>query len=544
MKKIFTLTVLLVFIICMPAFAGEINVNYDNDDVNVCVISGNDDLPYNTEMTLIVFKNGKSISDISDDVLQNDGIVVCTDVTSVDEDGNWKFEWEPGTSGYYDIYVSASSFDSPYCLDNKFLAAERTMLKQTLAFGSEEDVRGIVKDDMKARALVSDDKIIDDVKKLEKVSDIILTIREELDDRNETINYFELAVYMELLNENPTYKYLDRIVDLCKDLDIDLTNSDLYVDDASESIRQNLAVRLSQCVYSGIEKFDEQFGEQLILAAVESTESWVGLDKYLKLLNHPKYDVNKSKIGQGVVKKNFTSIDSLNKYIDGILKEKASGGNSGSGGSVSQVISYPADRSETAVIINPNENKVTSEENKVTFNDVPQSHWAFDCINYLRWQGKVSGDEKGNYNPESDVTRAEYVKMLCKLFNIEEENDVSFDDVGEDGWFKGYVAAAKKKGLINGDGVNFYPNSNITRQDMAVMTYNFAKNAGIEFSDTYNNFLDFNIVSDYAKDAIGYLAGAKVINGTPDGTFEPENNLTRAEAAKVIYSIMTELVGE
>jgi len=52
-------------------------------------------------------------------------------------------------------------------------------------------------------------------------------------------------------------------------------------------------------------------------------------------------------------------------------------------------------------------------------------------------------------------------------------------------------------------------------------------------------FKDADAVSDYATEAVGILLNAKIINGFTDGTFKPNNSITRAETAKIVYSVIT-----
>ena len=101
-------------------------------------------------------------------------------------------------------------------------------------------------------------------------------------------------------------------------------------------------------------------------------------------------------------------------------------------------------------------------------------------------------------------------------------------------WFAPYVTKAASKEIVKGSGNLFRPNDTITRQDASVILYRLL-GGKVVFSDTAS-FTDDTQISDYAKDAVAYLAGIKIINGMSDGSFQPNGLLTRAQAAVLIYS--------
>ena len=118
---------------------------------------------------------------------------------------------------------------------------------------------------------------------------------------------------------------------------------------------------------------------------------------------------------------------------------------------------------------------------------------------------------------------------------------ITFADVAENDWYKPYVLTAKKLGIVNGvSDTQFGIGMNITRQDMAVMINRILdKN---EVTDKSSDFVDVDDVSDYALDAVRYVKRIGLIQGY-DGQFRPLDNLTRAEAAKVINSLI-QLINE
>jgi len=99
-----------------------------------------------------------------------------------------------------------------------------------------------------------------------------------------------------------------------------------------------------------------------------------------------------------------------------------------------------------------------------------------------------------------------------------------------------FVYAANEHGLINGVAENlFAPDENITREDATVILYRLLAKEGIAF-DAKASFADSEFISDYARDAVAYLAADGIIKGS-NGAFNPKNNLTRAEAVTLISRI-------
>ena len=83
----------------------------------------------------------------------------------------------------------------------------------------------------------------------------------------------------------------------------------------------------------------------------------------------------------------------------------------------------------------------------------------------------------------------------------------------------------------------------ITRQDMVVMIYNALKYRNVDMKTDGFKFDDDGQIADYAKDAVAALHNMGAINGVTDTTFEPTGLATRAQAAKIIYSVLNELQG-
>ena len=141
------------------------------------------------------------------------------------------------------------------------------------------------------------------------------------------------------------------------------------------------------------------------------------------------------------------------------------------------------------------------------------------------------------FDPNANVTRSEFVKMIAVALGFDMQNkSCEFDDLNESMWQYPYIAAASGLGIVNGysDG-SFGINEPISRQDMAVIAERALRKYGKSFSDGKSDFTDDGDISQYARDAIANLVGAGIITGMPDGTYAPKSNVTRAQAAVIIY---------
>ena len=96
--------------------------------------------------------------------------------------------------------------------------------------------------------------------------------------------------------------------------------------------------------------------------------------------------------------------------------------------------------------------------------------------------------------------------------------------------------AAVKSGIIQGDDKKFSPNSQLTRQDAAVILFRVIQKKGLNMFKQ-GSFGDEAEISEYALDAVKSMSGAGLVSGY-EGKFNPKNNITRAETAQMVYNVM------
>lgn len=170
------------------------------------------------------------------------------------------------------------------------------------------------------------------------------------------------------------------------------------------------------------------------------------------------------------------------------------------------------------------------------FADVADDFWAAKDIYTLKDAGIIGGKSATEFDPNGDVTRAEFAKMVVGLFGYKATSDsVSFEDCKAEDWFTPYVAAGVEAGVIKGvSDTEFAPNATITRED-ACTILGRALNKVAESNEL--KFTDAESVAEYAAPYVALLSELGYVNGYEDGSFLPQNNITRAEAAKIIAAI-------
>ena len=181
------------------------------------------------------------------------------------------------------------------------------------------------------------------------------------------------------------------------------------------------------------------------------------------------------------------------------------------------------------------------------FNDVPESYWAYDAIQYVYGEGLMAGTSGSTFNPESTTTRGQIVTILWRLSGSPAVNYLmDFDDVDPAAYYAEAIRWATSEGIAGGYGGGvFGPDDPITREQLAVMLHRYAQHEGYDVSvgeDTnILSYADAFTVSEYAVSALQWACGAGIISGTGDGsTLTPQGEATRAQAATVLMRFCEE----
>jgi len=181
--------------------------------------------------------------------------------------------------------------------------------------------------------------------------------------------------------------------------------------------------------------------------------------------------------------------------------------------------------------------------NPVTEDDITDisEHYAKNHIVKLIHYGIVNGYGDGTFRPDNNITRAEFSSLTAtalEKIGYTLKSSRGFADM-EGHWAETVVAKLAGSGIVNGfeDGT-FKPDMEITRGQAAIIATNMLSYCGVEVRNG-EGFPD--IVSHYAEKHIKSLNAYGVVNGYTDGTFKPDNNITRGQAAMYIANCLTVL---
>ncbi|OAB77467.1 endo-1,4-beta-xylanase [Paenibacillus crassostreae] len=160
-----------------------------------------------------------------------------------------------------------------------------------------------------------------------------------------------------------------------------------------------------------------------------------------------------------------------------------------------------------------------------TFDDLKNVPWAKQAIDALAARDIIKGTSADSFSPEASIKRADAIALLVRALELQgtENNDAMFSDVEKTAYYYDELVIAKELGIATGLGDNkFKPNSNISLQDMMVLTTRALEVAGkqVEVSGALDAIPDAPSISNYAN-----------------GKIAPNKDLTRAEAAVILYRI-------
>lgn len=187
-----------------------------------------------------------------------------------------------------------------------------------------------------------------------------------------------------------------------------------------------------------------------------------------------------------------------------------------------------------------------ANSNDLPFSDVPETEWYFMYVKEVCAAGAMQGKSETIFAPEADMTRAEFVTVLCRL----SEDDITeldnslikqFSDVNPTEWYKDYIKWAVSSDLVKGysDGT-FKPDAPILRQEIAVIFERFFKHQGLSVRGRAltNNFADKDLFPDWAEASIEVLRTTGLIGGDENKNFNPKANASRAEIATIITRLL------
>lgn len=172
------------------------------------------------------------------------------------------------------------------------------------------------------------------------------------------------------------------------------------------------------------------------------------------------------------------------------------------------------------------------------FTDIT-GHWAADNILFAASRGLLSGTSDTTFSPDTGMTRGMFMTALGRLAGINPDSYQTgkFTDVKADAYYAPYVNWAAQTGIVEGvTATTFAPDTNINREQMAVIMKNYAAKLGYDLPQTLKavTFADNTQISSWAKDAVKSMQQAGILAGKNENKFDPKGTATRAEVATVL----------
>ncbi|WP_160398309.1 alpha-amylase family glycosyl hydrolase [Paenibacillus sp. MMS18-CY102] len=181
-----------------------------------------------------------------------------------------------------------------------------------------------------------------------------------------------------------------------------------------------------------------------------------------------------------------------------------------------------------------------------TFTDISPSFWAAQDIKTMAAKHIVNGNTATTFNPNGQVTRAEFAALLVRALGLEAsaEAKTPFSDVAAGAWYAPEVTAAYEAGVVSGaDAAHFRPNAQVTREEMAVMIARALDKLGKlpaapADAALLSQYGDGASVSAWAKEGMLYSLQAQILRGDAASKLQPSSYTTRAEAAVVLNRLL------
>ena len=185
---------------------------------------------------------------------------------------------------------------------------------------------------------------------------------------------------------------------------------------------------------------------------------------------------------------------------------------------------------------------ITPSELSAAFPDT-DGHWANAAVSFLKASGVTTGDDLGNFNPDSPITRQEFAVLLCRWLAPAQDTssvELPFADSNRIAdWAKDGVHAMYALGVTKGsyDGYGrlcFLPTATISRQEALTMLGRLLE---LGYAAPEWSFTDSDAIADWAREHINTLCAIGALSGYADGGIHPTEPITRAQVAATLFSM-------
>ena len=172
------------------------------------------------------------------------------------------------------------------------------------------------------------------------------------------------------------------------------------------------------------------------------------------------------------------------------------------------------------------------------FSDVSAGSWYADAVEYVSDNGLMSGTGDAVFSPDMTTSRAMMVTLLYRASGSPVVSaSSSFTDVADDTWYADAVSWASENAFVSGYGDGTYgPENPVSREQIAAILWRYAVSPQ---ADAGTDFSDESDISSYASVAVDWARANGIINGLENNRFDPQGDATRAQIAVLLMNYLT-----
>ncbi len=188
----------------------------------------------------------------------------------------------------------------------------------------------------------------------------------------------------------------------------------------------------------------------------------------------------------------------------------------------------------------------TLKKEAVEFKDVKKDSWYKDAVDFVVENNLFNGISENEFAPDASMTRAMFTVVLHRLEKEPEAvSKAEFEDIGENLYYTDAVCWAYENGIVNGMSENeFAPDAEVTREQIAVMIFRYAKLMDIVSEADLNaelDYIDMENAPQWSLEALRFCKARGIMTGNDNNEFGFSQKATRAEAAKIFMMIKVKL---
>lgn len=178
-----------------------------------------------------------------------------------------------------------------------------------------------------------------------------------------------------------------------------------------------------------------------------------------------------------------------------------------------------------------------------TFPDVTGRDWCYTQVIQAAKTGLMNGYADGRFGKNDPITRGQMVQILYNYYGEDCGTNSGFSDVPASAWYAKAVTWASKKGVVSGySNGTFGPDNQLTREQMVTILYNVADKPETNPS-AISQYSDYHQVASYAADGFAWAVSNKVVSGTSSTTLSPRGTATRAQVAVILVRYLENVEG-